>query len=187
MRTITAAKTSGDKYTARTEVIESATTVSGDDEDEQGENGEQASEEDDTSTPRFRSGELVASKLVNLTGFHLDPRTPKPGHEQVHLSTELRLVYDHPYGSGIPLHTRFWAGSTVDIDGNTTTNTATKVFLTTSTDEYDWTKVAEWTHTLVKVRMETDGENNRGENCTETVFEEEIETETVTTNDNNGR
>ena len=49
-----------------------------------------------------------------------------------------------------------------------------------------WDTVEEWTNTTVKVKTETAGENG-GDNRTETIYEEEINTEIVTTEDNNGR
>ena len=187
MRTIRTARTSGDEYTGRTEVTETVSTVSGYDEPEEGEDGEQVSEEDDPSAPRFRMGELVASKLVNLTRFHLDPRTPKPGQEQVHLSTLMRRNSDNFHEGIIPLHMRSWTGNTIFIDANTRTNTQIYVFLSTRTDGNTmWNEVDEWTDTFVKVKTETGGENG-GDDHIVTRHEEEINTETVTTNDNNDR
>nr|CEG05327.1 unnamed protein product [Fusarium clavum] len=187
MRTINTVKTSGDEYTARSELTETSTTVSGDDEDEQGEDGEQAPEEDDTSIPRFRSGELVVSKLVNLTRFHLDPRLPKTGQEQVHLSTEMRRSPDRPHDEvSRPYHRLVWTGHTDDTNGNKRTFSMSDVYVVTWTDgTTTWTDVNEWIKTDVKTY--TDGEDNGGGNGNETSFEEEIITEIVTTNGNNGR
>ncbi|KAJ4009559.1 hypothetical protein NW752_009152 [Fusarium irregulare] len=192
MRTIRTARTSGDEYTARTEVTETVSTVSGDDDEAvRGDVGEQSSEEDDTSTPRFRSGELVASKLADLPRFRLDPRTPKPGHEQVHLATELRLVSDREDETGTPPlirdHTRHWSGTSYENDGITMTYTRIDIFWNTKRiGNTIWDTVDECTNTVVGVKTETAGENG-GDNRTETVYEEEINTEIVTTDDNNGR
>ena len=80
-----------------------------------------------------------------------------------------------------------WTGNTIIFDGNTRTNTQTDVFLTTRTDgNIMWNQVDEWTDTFVKVKTETGGENG-GDDHIVTRHEEEINTETVTTNDNNDR